>query len=87
VWPDYFNHATYNPDTGAILIDAQDIECNPESASGFYVMEPGGTELEQVSGEEYYSRLPGLPADPVPVALEQYLETPLEVESVIWVQP
>ncbi|MCJ7736702.1 MAG: hypothetical protein MUQ10_05225 [Anaerolineae bacterium] len=87
VWLDHFNQATYNPDTGAILIDAQDIDCNPDGASGFYLIEPGRTELEQVSGEEYYSQLPGLPADPVPVALEQYLETFLEVESVIWVQP
>jgi len=87
VWPDYFNQATYNPDSGAILIDAQDIDCNPEGASGFYLIEPGGTELEQVSGDEYYSQLPGLPADPMPVALEEYLETLLEVESVIWVEP
>ncbi|MCD6285653.1 MAG: PD40 domain-containing protein [Anaerolineae bacterium] len=87
VWPDYFNQVAYNPDTGAILIDAQDIGCNPEGASGLYLMEPGSTELQQVSDEEYHSQLPGLPADPVPVALEQYLGTLLEVESLIWVQP
>ena len=87
VWPDYFNQATYNPETGAILIDAQDIDCNPEGASGFYVMESGRTELEQVSDEEYNSRPPGSPPDPVPVALAQYLETLLEVDGVIWVQP
>ena len=87
VWPDYFNQVAYNPDTGAILIDAQDIDCNPEGASGFYVMEPGRTELEQVSDEEYSSRLPGVSPDPVPAALEQHLETLLEIESVIWVQP
>ncbi len=87
VWPDYFNQAAYNPETGAILIDAQDIDCNSESASGFYVMEPGRTEIEKVSGEEYQSQLPGLSPDPVPIALEQHLETLLEVESVIWVQP
>ena len=87
VWPDYFNQVAYNPDTGVILIDAQDIGCNPEGASGLYLMEPGSTELEQISDEEYKSRLPGLPADPVPVALEEYLDTLLEVESVIWVQP
>jgi len=77
----------YNPDTGAILIDAQDIGCNPEGASGLYLMEPGSTELRQVSDEEYNSRLPGVSADRVPVALEQYLRTLLEIESVIWVQP
>jgi len=87
VWLAYFNQATYNPDTGAILIDAQGIDCNPEGASGFYLMEPGRTELQQVSGEEYYSQLPELPPEPVPVALEQYLGTFVEIESVMWVQP
>ena len=87
VWRDYLNQVAYNPDTGAILIDAQDIDCNSESASGFYLMEPGGMKLEQISGEEYYSELPGLPPDPVPVALEEHLETLLEIESVIWMQP
>ena len=87
VWPDYFNQATYNPDTGAILIDAHDISCNPEGASGFYLIEPGRTQAEQVSDEEYYSQLPELPPDPAPVTLEQYLETLVEIESLIWVQP
>ena len=63
------------------------IGCNPEGASGFYLIEPGRTELEQVSAEEYYSQLPESPLDPVSVTLEQYLETLLEIESVIWVQP
>jgi len=87
VWPDYFNQVAYNPDTGAILIDAHDISCNPEGASGFYLVEPGGMKPERVSDEEYYSQLPEPPPDPVPVALEEYLETLLEVESVVWVQP
>jgi WD40 repeat protein len=87
LWPDYFNQVTYNPDTGTVLFDAHDISCNPEGASGFYLIEPGAMEPERVSGEEYDSQLPELPPDPVPVTLEQYLETLLEIESVVWVQP
>jgi Tol biopolymer transport system component len=87
VWPDYFNQVVYKPDTGAILIDASGIGCNPEGASGFYMIEPAGTELEQVSGDEYYSQLPEMPIDPISVMLKEYLDTLLYVESVIWVQP
>jgi dipeptidyl aminopeptidase/acylaminoacyl peptidase len=87
VWPDYFNQVTYNPDTDAVLIDAHDIECNPNSASGFYLLEPGSMQPEQISPEEYASLLPSQPPNPVPLTLEQHLETLLEVESVIWVQP
>jgi dipeptidyl aminopeptidase/acylaminoacyl peptidase len=87
VWPDYLNRVVYNPDTGAILIDAQDISCNPEGTSGFYLAEPGGAELAQITAEEYNSRLPEAPADPVPPTLEDYLETLLEVGSLIWVAP
>ena len=87
IWPDYFNQVAYKTDTGTILIDAYGIRCNPEGASGFYRIERVGTVPEQISGEEYYSQLPEFPPDPVPVALEEYLETLLDVESVIWVQP
>ena len=87
VWPHYFNQVAYKPDMGTILIDAHGIRCNPEGASGFYQIELVGAELKQVSSEEYYSQLPQMPPDPVSVTLEQYLETLLEVERVIWVQP
>lgn len=87
VWPDYFNRAAYNPATDTILIDAYDIECNPADASGFYRVEPGGAEREQVSGEEYDAQLPEQAPDPVPVTLKQHLETVLAVESMLWVQP
>ncbi len=87
VWPDYFNQVIYNPDTDTILIDANDISCNPEDKSGFYLSEPGGTELKQISEKEYHSRAPEQPPDPVPVTLRRYLETLLEVESAMWVQP
>jgi dipeptidyl aminopeptidase/acylaminoacyl peptidase len=87
IWFDYFNLMAYRKDVGAVLIDAMDIPCNPEGVNGFYRVDLPGTGLEQISAEGFYSLLPEPPPDPVPVDLVEYLETLLDFQSVIWMQP
>jgi hypothetical protein len=87
VWSDYFNQMAYRRDLGAVLIDAMDIPCNPEGVSGFYRIDVPGTGLEQISVEDFYSLLPEPPPDPVPAYLVEYLETLIDIGSMIWVSP
>lgn len=87
VWPDYLNRVIYNRDMGVILIDAQDIDCNPESLDGFYRIVTSDAEPQQISEGEFRSQIPEPLPDPLPAALKRYLETTLEVESVLWVEP
>ena len=87
LWPDYFNYVLYDPATDTILMDADDIYCNTEEESGFYVSAPAGAAMEQISAEEYHARLPESPPDQISSEVMQYLSTQIDIEKVILVQP